>query len=120
MTAEIDPTQPTDALPGSKEKILVLTVRASALLPLFLPGDNKTLPNNIEEASKAKPAGHRWLKGVSYNKAKKAFVARMPKKLGGKVIGLFDTELIASRAYNLAIDGKMDEARKLIRQRKKA
>lgn len=33
---------PTDALPGSPEKLVILQRRAQAGLPLFHPGDNQT------------------------------------------------------------------------------
>jgi hypothetical protein len=38
--ASIDPMEPTRALPGSKEKLMVLCARARARLPLFHPLDN--------------------------------------------------------------------------------
>lgn len=40
MIALAPPSQPTDAQPGSQEKIEVLRQRAAAGVPLWHPGDN--------------------------------------------------------------------------------
>lgn len=57
----IDPTAPTDALPGTAEKIEVLTRRAELRLPLWHPADPRlefdpkprrwTIPFVVVEAS---------------------------------------------------------------------
>jgi len=71
----IDPHKPTDALPRSKEKLLVMQARLAVGLPLSHPEDKgadkpdgdldeavpRIEPNNDREVDSIKPEHHLWL-----------------------------------------------------------
>lgn len=48
----LDPTQPTDAQPGSEEKLHVMAARLKKGLPLHIPGDLQ-LPSGWDEGRKS-------------------------------------------------------------------
>ncbi len=90
---------PTLHAPGSRGKILVMTMRAELGLPLFCPEDNL-----MRDATSRRDGGDCGL-GVDYSPTRRRYRARA--KIGGKrvFLGWFLTAELAVRAILEAQDG---------------